>query len=135
MNFGYLKVLFAEPKSELSLLSSTSFLHYKSHTQNFWKRFRIYTKTLPFKCINPIQNGLFRGCSWKGRRGGGAKRPHPLPKICHRYPTMMKLGTVIPCLKKIQKIYESRDTPIEFCWYQHFFTGNQQILVYQEIQI
>ena len=31
------------------------------------------------------------------------------------YPTMMKLGTVIPYPKKIQKIYESRDTPLEFC--------------------
>ena len=56
----------------------------------------------------------------------GLKRPR-LPKICHTYPTMMKLGKVIPCLKKIQKIYESRDTPPDF-------TGNQQILLYQEIQ-
>ena len=48
---------------------------------------------------------------------------------------MMNLGTVIPYLKKIQKLYESRDTPLEFCWHQHFFTGNQQILLYQEIQI
>ena len=39
----------------------------------------------------------------------------PLPKICHTYPAMMKLGTVIPYLKKIEKIYESRDTPPEFC--------------------
>ena len=38
-----------------------------------------------------------------------------LPKIYHTYPTMMKLGTVIPYLKKIQKLYESRDTPLEFC--------------------
>ena len=66
--------------------------------------------------------------------GWGAKRP-PLPKMCHRYPTMMKIGTVIPCLKKIRKIYELRDTHSEFCWHQHFFTGNQQILLYQEIQI
>ena len=29
--------------------------------------------------------------------------------------TMMKLGTVIPYPKKIEKIYESRDTPLEFC--------------------
>ena len=36
-------------------------------------------------------------------------------KICHTYPTTMKLGTVIPYPKKIQKIYESRDTPLEFC--------------------
>ena len=39
----------------------------------------------------------------------------PLSKICHTYPAIMKLGTVIPYLKKIQKIYESRDTPLEFC--------------------
>ena len=46
--------------------------------------------------------------------GGGGKKA-PLPKICHTYPTMMKLGTVIPYPKKIQKIYESRDTLLEFC--------------------
>ena len=34
-----------------------------------------------------------------------------LPKIFHTYPTMMRLGAVIPYLKKIQKIYESRDIP------------------------
>ena len=28
----------------------------------------------------------------------------PLSKICHTYPTMIKLGTVIPYLKKIQKV-------------------------------
>ena len=45
----------------------------------------------------------------------GAKSPPPPLKICHTYPAMMKLGTVIPCLKDIQKIYESRDTPLELC--------------------
>ena len=65
---------------------------------------------------------------------GGKKAPPPrLPKICHAYPTMMKLGTVIPYLKKIQKIYESCDTTWEFSWDQYFFTENQQILLYQEI--
>ena len=39
----------------------------------------------------------------------------PLRKICHTYPTMMKLGTVIPYLRKIQKIYKSRDISLEFC--------------------
>ena len=48
--------------------------------------------------INRIQDGLFRGCS----QIGGAKRSL-LPKICHTYPTMMKLGTVVPYLKKIKK--------------------------------
>ena len=36
------------------------------------------------------------------------------------HPTMMKLGTVIPYLKKMQKIYESRDTSPEFCSHQYF---------------
>ena len=35
--------------------------------------------------------------------------------ICHTYPTMMKLGKVIPYLTKIQKKYTSPDTPLEFC--------------------
>ena len=46
--------------------------------------------------------------------GVGGRKASP-PKICHTYPTIMKLGTVIPYLKKIQKIYESHDTPLEFC--------------------
>ena len=41
--------------------------------------------------------------NWEGWWGGGAKMP-PLPKICQTYPTMMKLGTAIPYLKKIQKM-------------------------------
>ena len=51
------------------------------------------------KHINPIQDGAFWGCS----RVGGAKKT-PFPKICHTYPTIMELGTVIPYLKNIQKI-------------------------------
>ena len=44
---------------------------------------------------------LFRmGFSGAAHGWGGAKRL-PLPKICHTCPTMMKLGTVIPYLKKI----------------------------------
>ena len=59
--------------------------------------------------------GIFgAACGWEG-----AKKPPlpPLPKIYDTNPTMMKLGTVIPYLKKIQKIYQSRDTPSapEFC--------------------
>ena len=46
----------------------------------------------------------------------GAKSPSPfLPKICHTYPIVMKLGTVMPYLKSIQKLYESSDTPLELC--------------------
>ena len=42
--------------------------------------------------VNPIQDGHFRGCS---RMGGRAKRL-PFRKICHTYPTMMRLARVIP---------------------------------------
>ena len=72
-----------------------------------------------FYILNHIQNGLFGGYSWMG-----GKRS-PFPKICHTYPTMLKLGTVIPYLKKIQKMYKSRGTLLEFYWQQDFFNGNQ----------
>ena len=52
--------------------------------------------------VNPIQDGLFWGCSWLG--GEWAISPSPLPKICRTDPAMIKPGTVIPSLKKIQKI-------------------------------
>ena len=52
---------------------------------------RVTTYPYGTPAVNPIQDGHFRGCS----RMRGAKRP-PLAKIYHRYPTMMKLGTVIP---------------------------------------
>ena len=35
-----------------------------------------------------------------GAAHGWGKQKGPLPKIRHTYPTMMKLGTVIPYLKK-----------------------------------
>ena len=62
---------------------------------------------------------LFRMGIFGAAQGWGSKKS-PLPKICSTYPKMMKLGTVIPYLKKIQKIYESRGTPPEFCWHQYF---------------
>ena len=64
--------------------------------------------------VNPIQDGLFRGCS---RMGGDL------------------FGTVIPYLRKIQKMYKSRDASLEFCWHLHFSNRNQQILLHQEIHI
>ena len=57
-----------------------------------------------------------------------------LTKICSTYPIMMKLDTIVPYLKKIQKLSESRDTPwVLLTW--AFFNENHQILLYQEIQI
>ena len=75
--------------------------------------------------INPIQGGLFGGCSQMGGQKG------PLPKICHTYPTMMKLGTVIPYLKKIQKIM-NHVTQLLSSADISFFPSE---MVYPEIQI
>ena len=57
--------------------------------------------------LNPFQDGPFWSCS---RMGGGGGKKSPLLKICHIYPARMELGTLIAYLKKIQKLYESRDT-------------------------
>ena len=46
---------------------------------------------------------------------------------------MMILGTVISYLKKNKKLYKSRETPLELT--SVFFIGNQQIFLYQEMQI
>ena len=77
---------------------------------------------------------LFSMGIFEAAHGWGTKKAPP-PKICHTYPTMIKLGTVMPYLKKIQKTYKSRDKPLDFFWHQHFFTGNQQLLLHQETHI
>ena len=33
-------------------------------------------------------------------------------------------------IKEDPKIDKSQNTPLEFCWHQHFFTENQQVLLY-----
>ena len=64
-----------------------------------------------FKSFNPAQDKHFRD---RSRMGGRGKKV-PLPKICHTYPAKMKLDKVIPYLKKIQKISESRNIFLEYC--------------------
>ena len=46
--------------------------------------------------------------------GEGGQKGNPSLKP-DTYPTMMKLATVLLYLKKIQKIYKSCDTLLEFC--------------------
>ena len=53
---------------------------------------------------------LFRAA----HKWGAVKKAPSIPNICHTYPTMIKLCTVIPYLKKIPKICKLRDTPLEF---------------------
>ena len=56
---------------------------------------------------------LFRMGLFGYGHGCGGYQKAPLHKICYTYPTMMKLGTAISYLKKIQRIYKSRDAPLE----------------------
>ena len=60
--------------------------------------------------VTLFRMGLFGAAHGLG--GGGATRL-PLLITCHTHPTLRKLGTVIPYLKKIQKIHKSRDTPLD----------------------
>ena len=104
-------------------------ISYKSNC--FQMKFSLHKKwTFPLRIFSVNVNkftgnwcfqldGPFRGYS----RIGGSKR-HPAPKICHTYPRIMKLSTIVPCIKKIQKIYRSRDTPHELYWHQDFFNRN-----------
>ena len=52
-------------------------------------------------------------------RGQKASPPHPwnLSQIFYSDENWHN----IPYLKKTKNIYESCDTPLEFCWHQHFF--------------
>ena len=102
----------------------------------FSRKNNIEKKTEYLHILTLFTIGIFGAAHTWGGKGGEAKSPpRPLSKILHTYPTIMKFDTVIPYLKQIQKIYESLDTAPEFCWHQHFFTGNLQILLYQGIQI
>ena len=56
-----------------------------------------------WKTLNLFRMGIFGAAHGWGR------------KICDTYHRMMKLGTGIAYLEKIQKIYESRGTASEFC--------------------
>ena len=50
-----------------------------------------------------------------GAAHGWRLKKTPLLKIFRTCATMMKVGTVMPYLKNIQKIHESRDLLLEFC--------------------
>ena len=65
---------------------------------------------LNYANFNSIRMGFFGAAhAW------GQDKKSPFPKICHTNPTMMKLDTVIPYPKQIQKIFESCDAILEFC--------------------
>ena len=69
------------------------------HANFRWKHF--------MKTLTLFRMDLFRaahGWTWKGGRGGGRIS---FSEICHTYPTIIKLGIVIPYLKKIQNMHKT----------------------------
>ena len=93
---------------------------------------KIHRKTpVPESFFNPIQDGLFRGCS---RMGGGKKAPTSLKSVTHML-QWWNLAQLYLTQRRSKKYMNHVTHPLEFCWHQHFFTANQQILLYQEVQI
>ena len=78
-------------------------------------------------CYSPYSEWAFLELLIDGGRG----KKSPLPKICHTYPTMMKLGALIPYLKKSKKYINQVTHRLSSADISIFFTGNQQILLYQ----
>ena len=92
----------------LSMLSKSSFSSTFSIVSSM-----ICSKMSNF-VFNSIQDGPFRGCT----RMENPKRLPSLKSVKHIL-QWWKLGTIIP-LRKIQKIYKSRDTHHEFSWHPNF---------------
>ena len=91
------------------------------HACNFIKK-RLQHMCFPMKFAKFLRTPIltqFREGFIGAAHGGGSKKS-PLSKICHTYLTMMKLGTVIPYLKKIQKTYKSSGASLESCRYKYF---------------
>ena len=83
--------------------------------------------------ISPIQDGPFRGCSWM--RGAQSPPPPPTPRLERGAKRSPSLKSIIHILQRWNVAQLYHDAPHDFCWHQYFFIGNQQILLYQKIQI
>ena len=64
--------------------------------------------------------GLFGATS-----GFWGKKAPQLPKICHTYPTMMKLYTVVLTQERSKKYIDHVTHHLSSADINHFFTGNQ----------
>ena len=83
-------------------LSAAEPNNYVSGISMFWLPDRIHHNVPNGRThLSPVQDGIFRSRSRMGR--GTESLPHPHPKICFTYPTKTKCGTVLSCLKKIEK--------------------------------
>ena len=84
--------------------------------------------------FNPIQDGAFRACS-RMARGGGWGEKATLPKICHTYPTKIKLGSYTLPKEDPKNMWITRQTPwvllraAPFHWNSANFAKKMQIQI------
>ena len=104
--------------SRLSLIFKISFVKYslfcRSITQLIFYLFKVNNRSNRERCeiCSKLTLSLFRW-AFLGLLTDGED-------ICHAFPTVLKLCTIIPYLQKIQKIYESRNATLESCWHHQF---------------
>ena len=82
---------------------------------NSWemsKKVRIQAASFTYNIFAGEKTTCMKVCIPRLLTDGREPKSPLLPKICHTYTTKMKLGIVIPYLKKIPKIYESRDASL-----------------------
>ena len=117
--------------SHICMTDMTSLISFLLILFHYWAAFVVYqlswaNNTTWISLANIFLLIIFRLGLFGLLTDQGAKIS-PTPKICHTYPTMMKVSKVTPYLTKIQNIYKSHDTPIKFYWHQYFFAKNQQL--------
>ena len=116
----------------------SGFFFFSDFIFHYWAAFMVYQQNRVNNTTSSSLKNIFVLTIFKMGLFGlltdqGAKMPTSIKS--HTYPKMMKLGTVIPYLTKIQNIYKSRDTPINFCWHPYFFTKNQQLVISRNTDI
>ena len=84
----------------LTIFQRTSKLMAHNKTDYLLQHCKVF---LLYRYLTLFRMGLFGGCS---RMGGSTS----LKSVTH--PTLMKLGTTIPYIRKIQKIHKSRETTL-----------------------
>ena len=103
--------------------------YYKLQSRSFKKK---HTEIFPFSAPNLNSYNLTGLTLFKIGLLKDRGQKIFLPTTFYTRPKMMNFDTVIPYLRKNQKTYKLRDTPLEFCWREYFFTRNQQLLFFKK---
>ena len=116
-------------RSGIKVLSDV-WIYYGIMLQDLMKQL-VWPKTIFLRFIKRFLTSLFRVCRFGAAHGRlGKFETTSSPFIVRRkYPTMIKNHTVIPYLKRIQKLYKFHNAYFKSCWHQQFF-----VEIFEEIQ-